>query len=113
MELAGGVVGNRRIATIVEGATIHVKEGQPLAASLDHAPFPSTATSLIGVGESTGRLPDLLIQASDLLEADVKRTIDRLMALLAPALTVLLGMVIAILVASIFSALVSINELAV
>ncbi|MCC7049393.1 MAG: type II secretion system F family protein [Alphaproteobacteria bacterium] len=111
IELSGTILRNRRVAAIAADAAVFVKEGKRLADSLRHPVVPQAVVEFVRVGEETGKLPDLLTQAADLLDQDVQRLLDRLMALLVPALTVFLGLIIAGLVASILTALISVNQM--
>jgi general secretion pathway protein F len=89
-----------------------VEAGRGLSAPLSEggvvAPL---ALQLIRVGEESGRLAPMLERAADILEADARAALDRLLSLLTPALTLLMGGVIALIVSSILSALLQINEL--
>jgi len=74
--------------------------------------FPDLASHLIRVGEETGRLEDMLIRLALIYEDDAQRSIQRLLALLLPGLTAFIGLFIAAIIASIFLAIVSVNQLA-
>jgi len=54
----------------------------------------------------------MLLRQADIAEQSVKHTVDRLLALLVPALTVLLGCIVAGLIATMLTAILSINDLA-
>jgi len=53
------------------------------------------------------------LHQADLDEQHVRHTIDRLLAILVPALTIVLGMVVAGLIASLLVAILSVNDLAI
>lgn len=111
--LAGNVIGNPFLADAVRRSSDHVREGMSLADSLVENKFPSTVTALIRVGEETGHLPAALNHLAELLDKDVHQKLERLIAYLIPAITIGLGAGIALLIASVFTALISINELAI
>lgn len=111
LALAGAVVQSRRVSAAVTRAISAVKEGQRLAAALTGSVFPSSVIELVRVGEETGRLGRLLEQTADLLDGDVRRALDRAMALLVPVLTVVLGLIIAAIVISIYTTLIGIDDL--
>lgn len=114
LSLASGILHNRHVVLGVKAAASAVKEGQHLSELLArNGLFPPAAVQLIRVGEETGDLPAMLDRAADLFERDVQRVVERAVAILVPAITIVLGVVIAGLIASIFSVLVSINELAI
>lgn len=104
---------NQVIQAAVARVVVSLKEGQGLSAPLDRSGvFPAVCIQLMRVGEESGALGDMLLQAADILERDVERSVGRLMTLLVPALTISLGLLIAGIIASVFTALLSINEVA-
>jgi len=111
--LASGAVGNRAIATALAEVGERLREGQGLAVPIARIGYmPDLVIQLVGVGEESGRLADLLSEAADALEGEVQRTLDRLLALLVPALTLAMGAAIAVIVAAVLLAMMSINDLA-
>jgi general secretion pathway protein F len=89
-----------------------IAEGDGLAQGLDHSGVVTQlAIHMIRVGEQTGRLGAMADQAAGLIERDVRRRLDRFLAILVPALTIGVGAMIAFLVATVFSALLSINQI--
>lgn len=95
--------------TVLEG----LKEGQGVAGPLMRAElFPPLGMQMIKVGEETGRLEAMLMQVADIYDREVRVAVQRMLALLEPALIVGLGLVIATIILSILIAIVSVNELA-
>ncbi len=104
---------NSVVADAVGDVAARLKEGEPLAARLRQTGvFPALALDLLRVGEETGTLEDMLLKQAELYEREVKHTVDRLLAMLVPVLTVLMGLIVAGLIASILVAILSINDLA-
>jgi general secretion pathway protein F len=66
---------------------------------------------MIRIGEATGRLDSMLLRLADLLEIEVQRALDRSLALLVPGLTLLLGGVVASIIASVMLAVLGVNDL--
>lgn len=92
----------------------HVKSGSTLSAALDRVGgYPPVLIELARVGEESGRIGDMLAHAADVLDRELARRLDSFVAYLTPVLTIILGLIIAILIGSVFTALLSINELAV
>ncbi len=90
-----------------------VKEGRGLAEPLAQTNrVPALAVNLIRVGEETARLDDMLLKVGDIYEQETKRSVERLLALLVPAVTVGLGVVVALVIGSILSAVLSVYDLA-
>lgn len=113
LELAGSALANRRLAAIVADAGRHLRAGGRLGEQLLAAPeWPRLAGELVRVGEETGRLPAMLGRAADILEEESGRTLERLVALITPAVTLVLGGVVAGVVMALLSAVLSVNEAA-
>jgi general secretion pathway protein F len=75
------------------------------------AVFPQGVVALIAIGDEVNRLPPVLENASRIMRSESQRLIERLLALMTPAITILLGLIIGGLVISVMTALLSINEL--
>jgi general secretion pathway protein F len=111
--IAGDTLGNVVVSDAVSETAVRLKEGEPLAARLRQTGvFPSLALDMIRVGEETGSLEDMLIKQAELYEHEVKHAVDRLLALLVPLMTVVMGLIVAGLISSILLAILSINDLA-
>lgn len=89
-----------------------IAEGEGLAPALEQSGVVTPlAVHMLRVGEQSGRLGAMADQAAGLIERDVKRRLDRFLAVLVPALTIGVGAMIAFLVATVFSALLSVNQI--
>lgn len=112
LSIAKNVLGNSALAEQVEVASKDVKTGGGLAHALAAGKrFPRLALQMISVGEETGQLDDMLERAADTYDREVRTTIDRLMAAFVPIMTILLAGFIALIVISMVSAILSLNEL--
>ena len=97
----------------METITARVKEGRGLAEPLKTTGlFPRLVVHLIHVGEETGQLENMLSKLADIYDEEVARTTARLLALLVPALTIGMGVMIAGIITSILTAILSVNTLA-
>jgi general secretion pathway protein F len=106
------VVGNSALAHALAGITERLRQGQGLATPLAECGlFPSLAVHLIRVGEEGGQLEAMLEQIAITYDREVQDATKRLMALLVPLLTIGLGGVIAIIIASVLGAFLSVNEI--
>ena len=112
MSIARNVLGNSALGEQVETATKDVKTGGGLAHALAAGKrFPRMALQMIAVGEETGQLDEMLLRAADTYDREVRTTIDRLMAAFVPVMTILLAGFIAVIVISMVTAILSLNEL--
>ncbi len=67
---------------------------------------------MIRVGEETGRLDEMLGRVADIYDTEVERTVQQLLALLVPVITIGLGALIAAIIGSVVVAIFSVNQLA-
>ena len=89
-----------------------VKEGKGLAHPLLADPlFPRMMGQLVAIGEESGALDGMLIKIADRYEAEVRRATRTLMTVLEPALIIVMGSSIGLIVVSMLYAIFSINEI--
>ncbi|HET6518569.1 MAG TPA: type II secretion system F family protein, partial [Geminicoccaceae bacterium] len=104
---------NRVIGEAVEQVAAAAKQGQGLAGPmLQTGRFPALAVHLIRVGEETGRLDEMLARVAEIYNTEVERTVQHLLALLVPVITIGLGALIAAIIGSVVVAIFSVNQLA-
>lgn len=104
---------NVAAAERLESAVASVKEGSGLSAPMAEVGWlPNLAVQMIKLGEESGHLPDMLERVATTYDKEVKTAVQRLLALLEPALIVGLGVVIAGIISSILMAILSVNDLA-
>jgi general secretion pathway protein F len=108
-ETVSNVALREALAVVVDS----VKEGRGLAEPLAQTGLvPALAVNLTRVGEETARLDEMLLKIADIYEQETKRGVDRLLALLVPAVTIGLGVVVALVIGSILTAILSVYDLA-
>ncbi|MBS3963121.1 MAG: type II secretion system F family protein [Methylomonas sp.] len=107
-------VGNAVLVDVMTQAEEQLKQGKTLSDVLArHAVFPKLAVQMIKMGEETGRLEEMLLRIAVIYDKQLKTTIQRMLALLEPALIISLGLMIAGIIVSILLAILSVNDLAV
>jgi type IV pilus assembly protein PilC len=103
LEVTARSIGNQHIAAELDRVTQRVREGQGLAASLvERAVVPDVAQKMIEVGESTGSLQDMLTSLADFYDEEVDTAVGRFVMLIEPALLVVMGVVIAVVVLALY-----------
>jgi general secretion pathway protein F len=106
-------VSNTRMAAAIAKVAAGLKQGGglsgPLAAT---GVFPPMALSFLRTGEETAQLGRMLTRLADVLDRSVRATIERMIAILTPAITVFMGAVVATVIASLMSAILGFNDLA-
>ena len=106
-------IGNRVFHDALSAVIERVKAGKGLAEPMMQAKvFPALAVHLVRVGEESGRQDEMLLKLADIFEVETRRSVDRMLALLSPALTVVLGVIVAGVIGSILSAVLSVYDLA-
>jgi len=106
-EISGNVVVSESILEIAEG----VKKGEGVARPMEKTGvFPPLAVHLVQVGEETGRLDSMLLELSKVYDKEVRSAIKNLIALFEPAMIVVMGVIVGVIVISMLLAIVSIND---
>ncbi|MBT8038927.1 MAG: type II secretion system protein GspF [Xanthomonadales bacterium] len=112
LSIARNVISNTVLRKDVSDATREVKTGGGLARALAKGErFPRLALQMISVGEETGQLDVMLMKVADTYDNEVRTTIDRLLAIFTPVVTLLLAVLIGTIVLSVLVAILSVNDL--
>jgi type II secretory pathway component PulF len=110
LEGAADSVADPLAADALAAARARVREGAALHRALaESGTFPPVLAQLTALGEETGRLPEFLAKAAELLETQVERTMQRLVAVAEPAMIVLFGGVVGFVALSLLQAIYSVN----
>jgi general secretion pathway protein F len=113
LRIARGTVQNIAFTDVLGRVALAVQGGEPLSTALARtAIFPAVAVQLARVGEETGELEQMLASAATFLEEEAHRRLEGLLVLIVPALTIVMGLVVAVLIGSVLIGLLSINDLA-
>ncbi|MGH9341385.1 MAG: type II secretion system F family protein [Acidobacteriota bacterium] len=105
------IVGNKVVAAAMEPIKSGVKKGEGLANPIREAGiFPPFALHLLEVGEETGRLDVMLLQIADTYDRDMRTALKRLVALFEPAIILVMGLIIGVMVVSMLYSIFSIND---
>jgi general secretion pathway protein F len=114
IRISSDTIGNRAMRHAIAGIGARVKEGKGLTAPLaETSAFPPLALCLIRVGEEAARLDDMLLEVAAIYDTETAHSIERLLALLGPLLTVGLGLLVAFVIGSIMLAILSAYQLAI
>jgi general secretion pathway protein F len=103
---------NRAVSRSVAYIHDQLREGKGISKSLEETDvFPPLAVHMIGVGEETGRLDEMLIKVAETYEENFQSSVKRFVALLEPLVILVMGLVVGFIVISILLAVFSINEI--
>ena len=112
LEAARRTLGNERLRLAAGEAGRMVREGASLATALQsQRAFPPLLIHMIGSGERTGDLPAMLERASATLSAELERRALALTAALEPAMTLLMGGIVLVIVLAVMMPIIEINQL--
>lgn len=110
---SASVITNSAMAEQVERASQRIREGSTLSAPIaESGLFSELFVRLVALGEQTGQLEEMLFRAADFYDGALGRQLQRLIGLITPVVTVVIGGVVGLLILSVMSALMSINDLA-
>ena len=102
IEIAGHTVGNVVYRDILYKAAEGIRQGETMSAVLERSgAFPPLVYQMVAVGESTGRLEELLDRIARFYSQEVENITGNLVELIQPALIVIVGILVGFLFASI------------
>ena len=112
LDIVKDVLSNKYLSEILIGVKTNVKEGAAITVSLAERGFlPEIAIHLLKVGEETGKLDRMLLKVADNFDADVESRMKRLVTMVEPVLILLMGAVIGVIVISMLTAILSVNDM--
>jgi type IV pilus assembly protein PilC len=96
---AGNAVLEQSMATVIDS----VKSGGTISDPLKEASvFPPMVASMVGVGEETGALDSMLSKIADFYEDEVATAVKALTSILEPAMIILVGGIVGVIVVSMY-----------
>ena len=111
LETASRSISSRRVSRAVQTSVGTVREGKSLAESLAKTGiFPDLATEMITVGEQTGALPQMLNSMSEFFEDDVATALAAALALIEPAILIVMGVVVVFILISLYLPIFSLGQ---
>ena len=94
-------LGNEVLGREIDAVAEKVKRGESLAVPLSESGyFPPLLVQIISIGEQTGKLDEILLNAADTFDADADSAITRFMAIFPAVLILLLALVIGFIIAA-------------
>ncbi len=103
LELSKEVSDNEVMAEAIDAVYDSVREGGFIARVLENSNvFPQLMIDMVAVGEESGSLDKMLAKVADTYEEEVEITTNTLTALLEPALIIVMGVIVGIIVLSMF-----------
>ncbi len=113
LETVAKTAGNRVIEHAIDASRDSIKEGGRIADPLQKSGvFPPMVIQMIGVGEETGGLDNMLEKIADFYDQEVDTAVKGLTSMLEPIIMIVMGFVIGTIVIAMFMPMFSIGELA-
>ena len=95
LEIAEGITDNAVVRAALAKARDDIEQGDPISISLANTGmFPPLVVRMLKIGETTGKLDTALLNVSYFYERDIKDSVDKLQALIQPAMTVVVGLLL-------------------
>jgi type IV pilus assembly protein PilC len=112
LDISARATGNKSISEHLVAVAKQVREGRSLAQSIaERDIFPHVAVEMIEVGEQTGALSEMLNSVADFYDQENETSLARFSTLIQPILLVVMGIVIAGLLMSLYMPLFRLSTL--
>jgi len=112
IDVSARSISNQYLASELTAAAQQVREGRALAsAMMQSGAFPDVAIKMVEVGESTGALQEMLNSLSEFYDEEIETSLTRFITIVEPALLVLMGIIIAALLLSLYMPLFNLSSM--
>lgn len=111
LEIVSGVMANARWKELVFETIREVNDGNSIVTAMQREKFvPVMMTQMLGVGEETGRIQEVLARLSAFFSREIDNLVANMVSLIEPAVMVLLGVGVGIMVSAILLPLYSLSS---
>ncbi len=111
-DLSLATISNRHLFKKMGPVRSKIERGEGIAVPVAAADvFPAIVGQMTQAGEQSGKIQSMLVKVSEIQENELSRQIDQFMKMLVPAITIGLGVVVALICGSILSAILSIYDI--
>jgi type IV pilus assembly protein PilC len=95
LEITAKTAGNKVVARAINKSVVAIAEGDTITGPLKASGvFPPMVIQMIGVGEKTGGLDDMLNKIADFYDEEVDEAVSALTSIIEPVIIVFMGVVI-------------------
>jgi type IV pilus assembly protein PilC len=103
LDVASDVAHNHKVTGITQELQDSIEKGVSVGESLKkHDIFPPIIVQLALSGEEVGQVSQMLNKGADFLDKDINRVVDSLIVKLEPALTVVMGTIVGIILMAVY-----------
>jgi type IV pilus assembly protein PilC len=111
IDVSARSIRNQHMARHLHTAAQQVREGRALATAMNETgAFPDVAIKMVEVGESTGALQEMLNSLADFFDEEIETNLSRFVTLVEPMLLIIMGIVIAGLLLSLYMPLFNLSN---
>jgi type II secretory pathway component PulF len=103
LEITSSTINNVILSQSIEEISRQVREGKSLADGMrESGRFTPLVIQMLGVGESTGTLDEMLIRITEYYDIELENSIKKMTTYIEPALTLFMGVVVLFLALAVF-----------
>ncbi|MFA5935695.1 MAG: type II secretion system F family protein [Patescibacteria group bacterium] len=111
LEIVSGVMANARWKELVFETIREVNDGNSIVTAMQREKFvPVMMTQMLGVGEETGKIQEVLQRLSAFFSREIDNLVANMVSLIEPAVMVLLGVGVGVMVSAILLPLYSLSS---
>ncbi len=111
LDIVGRTAGNVVVEQAMDKVTESVKSGGTIAGPLKESPvFPSMVGHMVGVGEETGALDEMLSKIADFYEDQVAAAVKSLTAIIEPIMIIVVGAIVGFIVIAMYMPMFSLYD---
>lgn len=108
LDITADTLQNEVYKRVVKQAVDDVAQGIPLSTTLKRSGvFPPMVDYMIGIGENTGELEEMLEKLADYYDEEVQMTTETVMAALEPMIVLIMAALVIVLIAAVMSPMIS------
>jgi len=112
LNITKSIAGNKVLEDLISSACETVEQGGELGGVLEkNSAFPSLASQMITIGESSGELEKMLEKTADLFENEVQTAVTAASSLIEPLIILVMGVVVGSIIMAICLPIFEINQL--
>ncbi len=112
LESVSALLNNRVMSRLIDQSMASIKDGRSFADSLrGNDLFPAMVTHMVGVGEKTGKLDNMLMRIAETYERQTRTLIRVLISMLAPMLIICIATMVAFIALALLLPIFKMNQL--
>lgn len=103
LKAAGETTDNKYVEEMINRSVEGIEKGMSMTTELTRTGiFPPMMLSMVGIGEESGNLDDMLERTADYYDAEMQSAIDALVTMMEPLMVVVMGIVIGTIVIAMY-----------